>query len=53
MKVRLIHNNTIKTIELQSNISEKDIKAIFPIFMGVEYNENCSHEIMKEDLYGL
>jgi|GEM_PF-5945357 len=48
MKVKLIHNNLIKTIELQSNISEEDIKAIFHIYMGVNYNDESSYEIIKE-----
>ena len=39
----------IETRELQSNVSEEDIKALFPVVFGVKYNSvTCSYEIMKD-----
>jgi len=39
----------IETRELQSNISEEDIKALFPIVFGTQYSPvTCSYEIVKD-----
>jgi hypothetical protein len=39
----------IQTKELQSNVSEEDIKALFPVVFGISYNPvTCSYEIMKD-----
>lgn len=53
MKVKLIFNSPFcqykeVTVELQSNISEEDIMALFPIYLGTIYNKNCSYKIIKE-----
>jgi hypothetical protein len=39
----------IQTKELQSNVSEEDIKELFPIVFGIQYSPvTCSYEIMKD-----
>lgn len=39
----------IKTRELQSNVSEEDIKALFSVIFGIQYSPvTCSYEIMKD-----
>lgn len=39
----------IETRELQSNASEEDIKALFPVVFGIPYNPvTCSYEIIQE-----
>lgn len=39
----------IETRELQSNISDEDIKALFPVVFGIEYSPvTCEYEIMKD-----
>lgn len=53
MRVKLIFNSPLHpyeevTVELQSNVSEDDIIALFPVYLGTIYNENCSYEIIKE-----
>lgn len=53
MKVKLIYEPQLswtiaRVVELQSCISESDIKALFPIKLGVTYNQdNCSYEILE------
>lgn len=39
----------IQTKELQSNVSEEDIKALFSVIFGIQYSPvTCSYEIMKD-----
>jgi len=32
--------------DIQSNYSDDDIKSLFPIYIGVNFDNNCSYEIM-------
>jgi hypothetical protein len=53
MQVKLIINSQfigkeVKTVVLQSNVSDDDIKALFPIYFGIKYSPlMCSFE--RED----
>lgn len=39
----------IETRELQSNVSEEDIKALFSVIFGIPYSPvTCKYEIMKD-----
>lgn len=39
----------IETRELQSNVSEEDIKALFPVVFGIPYSPvTCKFEIIKD-----
>lgn len=39
----------IETREFQSNVSDEDIKALFPIVFGIPYSPvTCKYEIMKD-----
>ena len=53
MKVKLMYNigdiHKVDYKELQSNVSDEDIKAMFSIVIGIPYNEEyCSYEIIQE-----
>jgi len=53
MKIKFIFDTQFcgyaeQIIELQSNVSDEDIKSMFPIVMDLEYDENCSYEIVQE-----
>lgn len=42
-----IHKTGYK--EIQSNVSDEDIKAMFSIVIGIPYQDvNCSYEIIQE-----
>lgn len=52
MKIKLIFDSQFvgrlgKTVEIQSNISEEDIKSLFLIYLEVPYDENCTYEIIE------
>jgi len=54
MKVKLTFESdlswtTEKVINVQSNVSDEDIKVMFSIAIGIPYNEEyCSYEIIQE-----
>jgi len=53
MKVKFSYNhwgrNKTRTLTLQSNVSEDDIKSMFPFVLGIHYNEEyCTYEIIQE-----
>ncbi|MDF2950460.1 MAG: hypothetical protein K0S18_43 [Anaerocolumna sp.] len=52
MKVKFIFDAQFysymeEIVDLQDNLSESDIKAMFPIVLGIEYNDNCSFEAIN------
>lgn len=52
MKIKLIFEAQFvgkleKTVEVQSNISEEDIKSLFMIYLEVPYDDNCIYEILS------
>jgi hypothetical protein len=57
MKVKLTFESelswyTEKIIEVQDNISESDVEAMFPIVLGVKYNKHdCSYESIDGHIY--
>ena len=60
MKVKLTFESdlswtTEKIIEVQDNVSEEDIEAMFPIVLNVPYNkDNCFYEVVgKGHIYSL
>jgi hypothetical protein len=53
MKVKFIYNigniHKIGYKEVQSKASDEDIKALFPLVIGISYHEKfCDYEIVKE-----
>jgi len=36
--------------ELQSNLSDEDIKSMFPLVLGIPFNNDCSYEIMEDNV---
>lgn len=57
MKVKLTFDSdlswtTEKIIEVQDNVSEEDIEAMFPLVLNVEYNKrDCSYEALDGHIY--
>ena len=58
MKVKVIfdaqfcgHDEQI--IELQSIVTEDDIKAMFPIVFGIPFDDNCSYEVLEGEVTSL
>jgi hypothetical protein len=53
MKVKLIYEPQLswtitRVVELQTYVTDEDIKALFPIKLGVTYNEdNCNYEVLE------
>jgi hypothetical protein len=52
MKIKLIIDSphaglNTKTVDVQSNISEEDIRTLYKLYFGVD-NLFCSYEIVKE-----
>lgn len=55
MKVKLISDAQFcgheeQIIELQSVVTEDDIKAMFPVTFGIPYDDNCSYEVIEGKL---
>lgn len=49
MIIKLIYNTKTKIKEVQSNISEEDIKALFKVFFNITYDPlTCTYKIIKE-----